>query len=124
MGLRLVIVVKLVNHFLLEQTLLAGAVLWLSKSSASALGKGLQLHPAHFIVAFIVLGLHIDRTRIGDLSSVPISRRRVIVSISMPLVVHAALSSVYIIDIVVETLEVDFVIMTVKLLNVDVLALC
>ena len=54
----------------------------------------------------------------------PISRRRVIVSISMPLVVHAALSSVYIIDIVVETLEVDFVIMTVKLLNVDILALC
>ena len=124
MRLRLVIVVKLVNHFLLEQTLLARAVLWHSKPSASALGKGLQLHPAHFIISFIVEGLHIDGARIGDLSSVPISRRRVIVSISMPLVVHAALSSVYIIDIVVETLKVDFVIMTVKLLNVDILALC
>ena len=124
MRLRLVIVVKLVNHFLLEQTLLTRAVLWHSKPSASALGKGLQLHPALLVVAFIVEGLHIDGARIGDLSSVPISRRRVIVSISMPLVVHAALSSVYIIDIVVETLEVDFVIMTVKLLNVDILALC
>ena len=124
MRLRLVIVIKLVNHLLLEQTLLTRAVLWHSKPSASALGKGLQLHPALLVVAFIVEGLHIDGARIGDLSSVPISRRRVIVSISMPLVVHAALSSVYIIDIVVETLEVDFVIMTVKLLNVDVLALC
>ena len=124
MRLRLVIVVQLVNHFLLEQTLLARAVLWHSKPGASALGKGLQLHPAHFIISFIVEGLHIDGARIGDLSSVPISRRRIIVSISMPLVVHAALSSVYIIDIVVETLKVDFVIMTVKLLNVDILALC
>ena len=124
MRLRLVIVIKLVNHLLLEQTLLTRAVLWHSKPSASALGKGLQLHPALLVVAFIVEGLHIDGARIGDLSSVPISRRRVIVSISMPLVVHAALSSVYIIDIVVETLKVDFVIMTVKLLNVDILALC
>ena len=52
----------------------------------------------------------------------PIPGRRVIISISMPLVVHAALSSVYIADIGVETLKVDFVI--VKLLNVDVLTLC
>ena len=52
----------------------------------------------------------------------PIPGRRVIISISMPLVVHAALSSVYIADIGVETLKVDFVI--VKLLNVNVLTLC
>ena len=124
MRLRLVIIIQLVNHFLLEQALLTRAVLWHRKPSASALGKGLQLHPAHSIVAFIVEGLHIDGARIGDLSSVPISGRRVIVSISMPLVVHAALSSVYITDIVVETLKIDFVIMTVKLLNIDILALC
>ena len=54
----------------------------------------------------------------------PISGRRVITRSSLPLVVHTALSPVYIIDIFVETIKVDFVIMTVKLLNVDVLTLC
>ena len=123
MRLWLVIVVKLVNHLLLLQSLLTRTVLCNSLCGTGALGVGLQLHSTHLLVAFIVEGCHIDGAAdSGDFSSVPISWRCVIISISVPLVIHAALSPVYIIDIlVVETLKVNFVIMCVKLLNVNVL---
>lgn len=111
MRLRLVIIIQLVNHLLLPESLLTAAMLvghdscW---ATSAAFLLRFELHPSHILLASLVQRMHIERAfRCLHCGFLAPGRR---VGVRMPLILfHAAFTTVEVVVCSID-LQVDIIV--------------